>query len=120
MTELTDDRKREITEGLAKWAGWKVKVHQVGILTDRPDAHVYFDPFESLDDARLLLVECDRKGLLWEVVSELSLELDGSRETPFHSAMQHYMAIALLSTAEQQTLAVREVVEKLNKETGGA
>lgn len=116
MTELTDEQLA-ITEKLAEFMGWKHKPFDGGIVVYRGSKLFRFEPFTDLRDARLLLVECDRRGLMMEVALRL-YKIGNSPD--WRDPRMEGIADALLFTAKQQTLAVWEVVEKLNKEKGGA
>lgn len=109
MSKLTDAGKRTITEELAKWmgCGYYPEYNLLVTLQDGTSREWY--PFESLNDACMLLVECDRRGLMGSVVASFL----GERMSP-----GGYVKLGLLATPEHITLAVWEVVEGLNKGRG--
>ncbi len=105
---MTDDERRAITEGLAKWMGWDYTVDKGGDVwhVNRVGHNCVFWPFHSLDASRLLLVECKDRGLMREVIRQLARLL---------TDIIPYPAEYLLVTAEQITLAVWAMVKEQGK-----
>ncbi len=73
---MTKPTQQQRTDALAEWAGLKIgttpccKHH---LYRRKPgDAWRPWEPFTDLNDARLLLLECDRLGLLGEVIVTIS------------------------------------------------
>ncbi len=117
--ELTDGEQREITERLKRWHGshHRVPREQWGLNQPKPGPHPDFDPFTSLDDAHLLLVECLERGLMPLVAVALRkrwTHLAWCKSSEFEDAnVVEAIAMALLATAKQITLAVDEVIRNL-------
>ncbi len=132
QSAATGDEMREITERLAKWMGWTLVPddqvfallschakddHVVVWRNDRPvEFAEEFGPMVSLDDARLLLVECDKRGLMLAVAQAVWNETDYE---DFHDSDRveiSGISAGLLATPSRITLAIDEVVRGLPKE----
>jgi len=113
---LTDERYSKATEELGKWLNlpdlWVTT--DSGILYVDEQGHgewVSFDPFTDLSDARLLLKECDRRGLMPKVSHAI---LCAARPIPPHfQGTRNRVSFGLLATHKQITAAVYEVVRNL-------
>ncbi len=113
MSKLTDEKKREITERLAEWMGWGYTLDSGGdVWRVGVTGHdIVFWPFASLDAAHLLLVECDRWGLMLAVANVVIEQRDVVGCNGNEGMIQ-----GLLSTPEQITLAVWAVVNEQGKD----
>ncbi len=115
------DEQLAITEGLAKWMGWEWQPAYLGAQHVKKPEHQSWDswyPFNKLDDARLLLVECDKRGLMIYVGEELSKQvpLPDWYETLFDCDAEGGIIMGLMATAEQITLAVWKVAKEQGKQ----
>ena len=88
----------EITKELRAWFGSPLPV--------------IWEPLRNHPDARLLLIECDRRGLLEEVAGELYGRAVARHEIQASADHVDTVAMALRRSPEQLTLAVWEVVKK--------
>ena len=100
---MTDEQKRETTAACCDALGLDITKAGHMCLGDTLGAIRRFDPFKSLDDARLLLEECQRRGLLHEVAQTLWMA---------HGTGTDEIIFGLLATPEQKTMAVFEVIEQ--------
>jgi len=113
MNEPTDAEKLEITEWLAEWMGWPHKRFGIAdetIVVEIDGVAYDFMPFTDLRDSRLLLEECDRRGLMALVTDNLEIVVRSG------DAYADGLTQGLLSTPAQQTLAVWEVVKQNERE----
>lgn len=108
MSDLSEAEKLEIIEWLAKWAGWPSKPFDGGIVVVHEDLVLTFEPFSDLNHARLLLEECERRGIWFRVTGKLWAA------TNEHQG-RGIIGRGLLATAEQITLAVWAVVQGLEQ-----
>ncbi len=103
---MTEPTQQQRIDRLAKWAGLKpirLKDAPKSFYCSKHDRYyLNWNPFTSLDDARLLLLECDRRNLF------------GKLEDRFYTISVHWrpaLKSGLLATAEQQTEAVWAAAE---------
>ncbi len=108
------DEQLAITKGLAKWMGWTYSTDKSGTVWHRPTrvGEWSFRPFENLNDARLLLVECKDRGLMANVVKAMGK----AANPPWRTVPCHWVEHGLLATPEQITLAVWKVVGEQGKD----
>ena len=97
MTEPTQQQR--IDRLAIEFMGWHRKARRSWWLnaSNEPCAYWGWNPFASLDDARRLLEECDRRNLF------------GKLEDRFYTISVHWrlaLKSGLMTTAEQQTEAV--------------
>ncbi len=123
---MTDDEQLAIIEGAAKWMGWRSQPFDGGIIVERDGRWFTFNPLASLYDARRLLVECERRPdvstgeVLFKLDDIIIAECgeDGWRQNwACPEAWLEWRR--LTATAEQITLAVREVVNNLKQGKDG-
>ena len=108
---MNDAEKREITKGLAKWMGFDTTRGPNGEVAVRHEwLGMVWDPFTNYGIAPVLLEECERRGLMLAVANVVIEQRDVVGCNGNEGMIQ-----GLLSTPEQITLAVWEVVKK---ETG--
>jgi hypothetical protein len=114
----SEAKEREITERLSVYFGLTHQPirPQWGPSPRKPGPHADFDPFTSLDDAHLLLVECDKRGLMFKVATKIFHPI----EADFCPDKYDVIAVTLLATSKQITTAIDAVVQNLPREQADA
>ncbi len=121
---LTDKEKRELDVNTLEWLGIGIMDPQPSSWDERLGVSVYnkergwfrWNPRHCLDDSHLLLEECERRGLLYQVAHVLlmlntdAIPSRGSRD------LTRGAATALILSPEQITLAVWEGVREYGKD----
>lgn len=103
------DKEPEIAREVAIWAGIDISSHYIRDHKICRDGEVIcWNPLVSLDDARLLLDECEGRGLMEKVIAALIAVI-----TPQDG--WHGLRSMLLATPEQITRAVWKVVQGLEQ-----
>ena len=115
---MTDADKLAAVERLAWWMGYTTRRGGNCVYVSRGSVEWVFRPFDKLEDARLLLEECKRRGLMQKVACWL-YKLNPDAMSSEGSLMLRAIAVGLLATAEEQTLAVLKVT-KLEQGKDGA
>ena len=121
MSELTDERKIETIEKCCKAFGWEPSSDWARDKEICRHGKVFhFDPFESHDDAQLLIDECERRGLMERVSYTLWSEtpMPEKENRSWDEDEVNGITVGLLATAKQKTLAVLVVVEQLKRKDG--
>ena len=113
---MTDADKLAIIERLAWWMGYTTRRGGNCVYVSRGSVEWVFRPFDKLEDARLLLEECNDRGLLPAVVKELIRTLPPPDYENPELDCEDGMLMGLLATAKQQTLAVWAVVKEQGRD----
>ncbi len=118
---MTDDEQLAIIERLAWWMGYTTRRGGNCVYVSRGCVEWVSRPFDSLNDAHLLLVECYRQHIASSVVQELDELL--LREYGLDAWRTEWASIEtwlewkrLTSTPEQITLAVWAVMKEQGKD----
>ena len=112
---MTDAEQLAIIKRLAEWMGWRSDSFDDGVIVYRDGSVFTFDPFTSLHDVGRLLVECKDRGLMQKVACWL-YKLNPDAMSSEGSLMLRAIAVGLLATAEEITLAVLAVAEEQAKD----
>lgn len=112
--------EREIDVWSAEWLGhtahdfhsWSLKK---GLPVFWDGMWVKWNPRHSLNDARLLLNECERQGLLGQITQYLYDKVSSCGPSNNPSIEFNKITVGLLATAEQITQAVWEVARELTE-----
>ena len=125
FAELTDADKLAAIERLAWWMGYTTRRGGNCVYVSRGSVEWVFRPFDKLEDARLLLEECERRpdistGNLLFTLDDIIVAKYGEDawRQDWISPESWLEWRRLTSTAEEQTLAVLAVAKLEQGEDG--